>query len=56
MSNLAFMVIEDESFVELDEVSGLTYDKLYDAFKELHDDLIKISKNNVCVKKKMVNL
>ena len=42
MSNIALMAIGDESFDELDEVSDPTYDELYDAFKELHDDWKKI--------------
>ena len=37
VSNLALMAIGDDD--ELDEVNDLyTYDELYDAFKELHDD------------------
>ena len=36
MTNLALMVIGDESDDELDEVNDLsTYDELYDAFKEI---------------------
>ena len=50
------MAIGDESFDELDEVSDHTYDELYDAFKELHDDWTKIGKKNACFKKKMVGL
>ncbi|KAH9779936.1 hypothetical protein KPL71_007899 [Citrus sinensis] len=43
MTNLALMAIGDESDDELDEVNDLsTYDELYDAFKELHDNWIKI--------------
>ena len=39
VSNLALMAIGDESDDELDEVNDLpTYDELYDAFKELHDN------------------
>ncbi|KAH9680684.1 hypothetical protein KPL71_026646 [Citrus sinensis] len=42
MTNLALMAIGDESDDELDEVNDLfTYDELYDAFKELHDNWIK---------------
>ena len=52
MSNLALMVIRKESIEELDEVSDPTYDELYDAFKELHDDWLKIGKKNACLKKK----
>ena len=51
------MAIGDESDDELDEVNDLfTYDELYDAFKELHDNWIKIGKKNACLKKKMVKL
>ncbi|KAH9801518.1 hypothetical protein KPL71_001066 [Citrus sinensis] len=57
MTNLALMAIGDESDDELDEVNDLsTYDELYDAFKELHDNWIKIGKKNACLKKKMVKL
>ena len=42
MSNLALMEIENESLGELDEVSDPTYDELYDAFKELHDDCVSL--------------
>ncbi|KAH9792213.1 hypothetical protein KPL71_004031 [Citrus sinensis] len=57
MTNLALMAIGDESDDELDETNDLsTYDELYDAFKELHDNWIKISKKNACLKKKMVKL
>ena len=50
MSNLT---LDDE----LDEVNDLsTYDELYDAFKELHDDWIRIGKMNACLKKKVVEL
>ncbi|KAH9770162.1 hypothetical protein KPL71_012287 [Citrus sinensis] len=43
MTNLALMAIGDESDDELDEVNDLsTYDELYGAFKELHDNWIKI--------------
>ena len=45
MTNLALMAIGDESDDELDEVNDLsTYDELYDAFKELHENWIKIGK------------
>ena len=48
------MAIGDD---ELDEVNDLpTYEKLYDAFKELLNDLIKIGKKNACLKKKMLEL
>ncbi|KAK9229591.1 hypothetical protein WN944_022554 [Citrus x changshan-huyou] len=57
MTNLALMAIGDESDDELDEVNDLsTYDELCDAFKELHDNWIKIGKKNACLKKKMVKL
>ncbi|KAH9699241.1 hypothetical protein KPL71_024267 [Citrus sinensis] len=43
MTNLALMAIGDESNDELDEVNDLpTYDELHDAFKELHDEWMKI--------------
>ncbi|KAH9685863.1 hypothetical protein KPL70_014139 [Citrus sinensis] len=43
MTNLALIVVGEESCDELDEVSVLpTYDELHDAFKDLHDELIKI--------------
>ncbi|KAH9726520.1 hypothetical protein KPL70_008287 [Citrus sinensis] len=43
MTNLALMVVGEESCDELDEVSVLpTYDELHDAFKDLHDELMKI--------------
>ncbi|KAH9781377.1 hypothetical protein KPL71_008441 [Citrus sinensis] len=48
MTNLALMAIGDESDDELDEVNDLsTYDELYDAFKELHDNWIKIAKRSL---------
>ena len=57
MTNLALMAIKEESFDELDEVSDLpTYDELHNAFKELHDEWIKISKKNAYLKKKMLEL
>ena len=55
VSNLALMAIGDKSDDKLDEVSDLpTYDELHDAFKELHDEWMKIGKKNTCLKKKMV--
>ena len=42
VSNLTLMAIEDD---ELNKVSDPTYDELYDAFKELHDEWMKIGKN-----------
>ncbi|KAH9685862.1 hypothetical protein KPL70_014139 [Citrus sinensis] len=46
MTNLALIVVGEESCDELDEVSVLpTYDELHDAFKDLHDELIKIEPN-----------
>ncbi|KAH9734285.1 hypothetical protein KPL71_017316 [Citrus sinensis] len=43
MTNLALMAFGEESCDELDEVSVLpTYDELHDAFKDLHDELMKI--------------
>ena len=54
VSNLALMAMRDDD--DLDEVSDLTYDELYDAFKELLDEWMKICKKNVCLKKKMVEL
>ena len=57
MTNLALMAIGDELDDELDKVNDLsTYDELYDAFKELHDNWIKVGKKNACLKKKMVKL
>ena len=51
------MAIRDESNDELDEVNDLIiYDELYDTFKELHDNWIKIGKKNTCLKKKLVKL
>ncbi|KAH9801427.1 hypothetical protein KPL71_001026 [Citrus sinensis] len=44
MTNLALMAVGEESCDELDEVSALpTYDELHDAFKDLHDELMKIA-------------
>ncbi|KAH9685489.1 Integrase catalytic domain-containing protein [Citrus sinensis] len=57
MKNLALMAVGEESCDELDEVSVLpTYDELHDAFKDLHDELMKIGKTNICLKKKMIEL
>ncbi|KAH9716076.1 hypothetical protein KPL71_021332 [Citrus sinensis] len=43
MTNLVLMAFGEESCDELDKVSVLpTYDELHDAFKDLHDELIKI--------------
>ncbi|KAK9180762.1 hypothetical protein WN944_023897 [Citrus x changshan-huyou] len=57
MTNLALMAIGEESLGKLNEVSDLpTYDELHDAFKELHDEWIKIGKKNACLKKKMLEL
>ncbi|KAH9716703.1 hypothetical protein KPL71_021554 [Citrus sinensis] len=52
VSNLALMSIGDDD--DLNEVSDLTYDELYDAFKEMHDELMKIGKKNACLKKKLL--
>ena len=57
MTNLALMAIGEASLGKLNEVSDLpTYDELHDAFKELHDEWIKIGKTNACLKKKMLEL
>lgn len=48
------MAFGDESFDELDKISDPTYDELYNDFKELHDDWMKIGKKNTCVKNKIV--
>ena len=56
MSNLALMAIGDKSFEELDEVRDPTYVEIYDTFKELHDDWIKIGQKNTYLKKKMLEL
>ena len=54
MTNLALMAIGDDSDDEFEEVNDLSaYDELYDAFKELHDNWIKIGKKNACLKKKI---
>ncbi|KAH9659010.1 hypothetical protein KPL70_023699 [Citrus sinensis] len=43
VTNLALMAVGEESCDELDEVSVLpTYDELHYAFKDLHDELMKI--------------
>ncbi|KAH9780749.1 Integrase catalytic domain-containing protein [Citrus sinensis] len=43
MTNLTLMAVGEESCDELDEVSVLpTYDELHNAFKHLHDELMKI--------------
>ena len=55
VSNLALIVIGDESVDKLNEVSDSTHDELYDTFKELHDDLIKLSKKNAFLKKNARN-
>ena len=52
VSNLTLMALGDDD--DLNEVSDLTYDELYDAFKEMHDELIKIGKKNACLKKKLL--
>ncbi|KAH9698219.1 hypothetical protein KPL71_023937 [Citrus sinensis] len=54
VSNLALMAIGDDD--DLNEVSDPTYDELYDAFKEMHDELMKIDKKNACLKKKLLEL
>ena len=57
MTNLALMAFGEESCNELDEVRVLpTYDELHDAFKDLHDELMKIGKKNICLKKNMIEL
>ena len=57
MTNLTLMAIGEESLDELDEVSDFrTHDELHDAFKELHDEWMKIGKKNICLKKKMLEL
>ena len=54
-SNLALMAIGDDD--ELDEVNNLsTYDKLYDASKELYNDWIRVGKKSAYLKKKMQEL
>ena len=44
VSNLTLMALGDDD--DLNEVSDPTYDELYDAFKEMHDELMKIGKKN----------
>ncbi|KAH9800792.1 hypothetical protein KPL71_000795 [Citrus sinensis] len=57
MTNLALMAIGEESCDELDKVSVLpTYDELHDVFNDLHDELMKIGKKNISLKKKMIEL
>ena len=47
------MAIGEESYDKLDEVSDLLiYDELHDAFKELHDDWIRIGKRMHPLKRK----
>ena len=44
------------SFDELNEVSDLpTYDELHNAFKELHNDWMRICKKNASLKKNARN-
>ena len=54
VSNLALMAIGDDD--DLNKVSDPTYDELYDAFKEMHDELMKIGKMSTCLKKKLLEL
>ncbi|KAH9648834.1 hypothetical protein KPL70_025758 [Citrus sinensis] len=54
VSNLALMAIEGDD--DLNEVSDPTYDELYDAFQDLHNELMKIGKKNACLKKEMAKL
>ncbi|KAH9678882.1 hypothetical protein KPL71_025892 [Citrus sinensis] len=54
VSNLALMAIGGDD--DLNKVSDPTYDELYDAFKDLHNELMKIGKKNVCLKKEMAKL
>ncbi|KAH9744056.1 hypothetical protein KPL70_003526 [Citrus sinensis] len=54
VSNLALMAIGDDD--DLNEISDPTYDELYDAFKEMHDELMTIGKKNECLKKKLLEL
>ena len=54
VSNMALMAVGDDD--DLNKVSDPTYDELYDAFKELHDEFMKIDKTNACLKKKMLEL
>lgn len=56
VSNVALMVIGDESLNELDEVNDLPcYDELFEAFKELHSDLKKIGLKIASLKKKVLD-
>lgn len=48
------MAIGYELFDELDEVNELLYDELYNAFKVLYNDLMKISKKNAFLIKKNI--
>ncbi|KAH9734956.1 hypothetical protein KPL71_017574 [Citrus sinensis] len=50
VSNLALMAIGGDD--DLNEVSDPTYDEMYDAFKDLHNELMKIGKKNGLKKKK----
>ncbi|KAH9670869.1 Integrase catalytic domain-containing protein [Citrus sinensis] len=50
VSNLALMAIGGDD--DLNEVSDPTYDELYDAFQDLHNELMKIGKKNGLKKKK----
>ena len=52
VSNLTLMALGDDN--DLNEVSDSAYDELYDAFKEMHDELMKIGKKNACLKKKLL--
>ncbi|KAH9698504.1 Integrase catalytic domain-containing protein [Citrus sinensis] len=54
VSNLALMAIGGDD--DLNEVSDPTYDELYGAFQDLHNELMKIGKKNVCLKKEMAKL
>lgn len=51
------MAIGDESFYELDKVNDIPfYDELFEAFKELHNDLKKkIRQKNASLQKKMLD-
>lgn len=52
MSNLTLMAIREESFNKIDDVNDLpTYDEIYNVFKELYSDLMKIIKKNACLKR-----
>lgn len=54
VSNLALMAIEDEYFDEVDVVNDLPFDELFEAFKELYNDLKKIGLKNASLKKIML--